>query len=729
MSRLSAAWSALFGKAAPGQIFGDPKAEDSVEGLLAGAVPFGSPPKRGERELMVAAREHPILHSIVNRLGNDIGSTPWQLFLARDKLGQPQRRWPLQRGLPHSRRSMRVTKTGQLRDDIEEITDHPLLDLFHQFNPLMSGLVGWTVVQSYLELKGEAFLGIERNAAGIPVQLWPIPGYWIFRTPYHGSPYFHCNFGAWVADIPEQDVVWLKHPDLENPYWRGSGIGESLGDELEIDAYAAKTQKALFYNHGVPAGVISMKGASQVEVDKVKEGFNQKYGGFWNAAKMFWTGFEIDVKPLALDFVDSAIGPLRKDQRDKIVGTFGIPPEILGILDHSNRATIAEAQPIYARHVLVPRLEFLRTSLQERLVPEFDERLVLDYVDPTPDDEAFRLEVAKAAPWSRSKNEWRDLQSLTPVDGGDDVFPPMPTGPAPGGGGGGLPPLPGGKGGDPEWVKALPVRRAAEEEEEDDYLGRDEVEGVVDAFDDVQLSGPWEANASAELKAWMAKVAEETGIELDFQLVNPKIAEYVRRRAADKVRGLGKVGDTTRDQLRSALAEGIDAGEGIADLARRVKDVFEDAQGYRATTIARTETTRAAGWGNVEAFRQGGITHKEWVSTRDSKTRDEHMEMDGQVAGIDDDFTAPGGQTADAPGDFDDPELDCNCRCTVVASDDPDDEKAIAPMRKDLAAREAAWKLFDAAASSWEGRARAALRKGFAAQRRAVLAALAKAGR
>ncbi len=543
MNRFALAWNAIRGKAAPGVVYGDPKTTGALDGLLAGAVPFGSPPKRGERELMVAGKKHPIVRAVISRIGGDIAATPWQMFRANNQAGQPEKRWPMIRGNIQQRTNYRtVRKTGQLRDDVQEITDHPLLTLMHQFNPLMSGLDGHKIVQKYLELKGEAFLGIERNAMGVPCQLWPIPGYWIYRTPYNGSPVFQINWGTWVADLPEQNVIWLKDLDPENPYLRGAGVGESLGDEIEIDEYAGKTQKALFYNHNMPAGIVSLRGAHDKELDRAKENFNQKYGGFWNAAKMFWTGTEMDVKQLSLDFVDSAIGPLRKDQRDKLLQMWGMPPEIMGINEHSNRSTISEAKSIYAERVLLPRLEFLRTAYQNRLVPEFDDRIILDFIDPSPDDQAFMLQVATAAPWSRSKNEWRELGGLSPVAGGDDIFPPMPAaapppppketdkpGPA-------NPPQPKGylvPGG--EFV--IPLSRAAEE---DDTLREGGLDDAIGALDDADLTAPMEALYSDELKKWMAKVADQTGLDVDFALVNPKIAEYIRQRSLDKVRGLAK---------------------------------------------------------------------------------------------------------------------------------------------------------------------------------------------
>ncbi len=89
----------------------------------------------------------------------------------------------------------------------------------------------------------------------------------------------------------------------------------------------------------------------------------------------------------------------------------------------------------------MPRLEFLRAFFQERLVPEYDDRLIVDYVTPVMDDKEFALKVATAAPWAMDGNEWRAVMGLTdkpefdgvyfvptlttPVNA-DDLVPPTP---------------------------------------------------------------------------------------------------------------------------------------------------------------------------------------------------------------------------------------------------------------------------------------------------------------
>ena len=86
---------------------------------------------------------------------------------------------------------------------------------------------------------------------------------------------------------------------------------------------------------------------------------------------------------------------LRDQMRDILLHVPGVPPEIFGILESSNRSTIDAAKYLFDSLLIVPRLEFLRTIMQERLIPEFDEKLILDYVSPVEKDREFALEAGK----------------------------------------------------------------------------------------------------------------------------------------------------------------------------------------------------------------------------------------------------------------------------------------------------------------------------------------------
>lgn len=124
-----------------------------------------------------------------------------------------------------------------------------------------------------------------------------------------------------------------------------------------------------------------------------------------------------------------------------------------------------------------------------------------------------------------------------------------------------------------------------------------------------------------------------------------------------------KVNNTTLTNLTGTLAEGISTGEGIRDLSDRVQKVYDQFPDYRSEMIARTETTAANNEGFKSAFKQTNfVTGKEWIATRDSRTRDSHAAIDGETVGIDDTFS----NRLQYPGDQNGaPEEVINCRCVL----------------------------------------------------------------
>jgi uncharacterized protein with gpF-like domain len=107
----------------------------------------------------------------------------------------------------------------------------------------------------------------------------------------------------------------------------------------------------------------------------------------------------------------------------------------------------------------------------------------------------------------------------------------------------------------------------------------------------------------------------------------------------------------------------------MSKLSARVLDatdgVYEEMDNVRSMLIARTETMASVNFGAVETYRADGVEQKEWLATQDDRTRDDHVDADGQVVAIDDDFSV-GGDTMDAPGNGSDPAENCYCRCTVL---------------------------------------------------------------
>lgn len=131
----------------------------------------------------------------------------------------------------------------------------------------------------------------------------------------------------------------------------------------------------------------------------------------------------------------------------------------------------------------------------------------------------------------------------------------------------------------------------------------------------------------------------------------------------------------TKDKVRAAIQEGIDAGDTVNELGIRVRECGAFAPS-RSLLIARTETTRSLSGGHTAAYRRyadetGATVKKQWLSARDSSVRDAHAFLDGQTVAVIELFTVPAGSefagaTAEGPGGFTSAALVCNCRCTTV---------------------------------------------------------------
>src|SRR5690606_18866897 len=88
--------------------------------------------------------------------------------------------------------------------------------------------------------------------------------------------------------------------------------------------------------------------------------------------------------------------------------------------------------------------------------------------------------------------------------------------------------------------------------------------------------------------------------------------------------------------VRAQIAAGIEAGEGIEVIRRRLTERLPELSTTRARTIARTEVLRISNYATMEGMRKvaedtGLELVKEWISTRDSRTRDTHIAADGQT--------------------------------------------------------------------------------------------------
>ena len=124
-----------------------------------------------------------------------------------------------------------------------------------------------------------------------------------------------------------------------------------------------------------------------------------------------------------------------------------------------------------------------------------------------------------------------------------------------------------------------------------------------------------------------------------------------------------------KDTVKKEIARGFSTGRDYASIARQISMRAGVSLG-RACVIARTEGHRVTSESEMDCMTtvksKGADVLKEWISTLDSVTRETHVELDGQIRELEEEFVIPSsGAKAMYPGGFGIAKEDIQCRCCM----------------------------------------------------------------
>jgi hypothetical protein len=411
-------------------VFGGYQAQvtSSQSGILAKLLPSprDTSPPRTVAELLKFYGESPLLRMVGGRISSDIAAQNWRVYASASSKKADVRYARSVATRPRKARQNEI-RIAKREGDLREIETHPVLTMIQNGNDYMLGPVMMKLTQLHLDLVGEAFWIMVRNIAGAPVQAVLVPPSWVTKTPETGEDDYEIKYGQYTIEVPRTEMVWFIDADPAKPYGRGLGTGATLADELEIEEYAAKHVKLFFQNRARPEILIAGPNLPKDASTRLEHKWLEKLQGFRNTYLPFFMEAPdgMELHQFSQDFESMQLIELRKHERDIVLQTFGVSPEIFGVIENSNRATIDAADFLIAKHVLTPRLDLLREFFQYRVMPLYgDESLIIDYDSPVDQDKEFNLKVAGRAPHTRSFNEWRELQNLKTVPDGDVYIAP-----------------------------------------------------------------------------------------------------------------------------------------------------------------------------------------------------------------------------------------------------------------------------------------------------------------
>lgn len=271
-------------------------------------------------------------------------------------------------------------------DNAEIIGEHELYDVLENPVPTFPEIDGWTLrylTFAYIDLVGE-FGWLKVREGRRIVALLPIPKAWILQKPTIGNHHYQImpygTLGGLTLTIAPEDFIYFKDVDLTDPYGNGKGISQSIADELETDEYASKYQKNFFFNDATPPYIVTGYQGNEQGADRLKKSLKEKIGGFLKAREPAVLTGAMDIKPIGIAPKELDMTESRRFLRDECLQHYQIPPEIFGIVENSNRATIDSSFYLAQKNVIIPRLKFFERALNNQLCNEFDDLICLHKV-------------------------------------------------------------------------------------------------------------------------------------------------------------------------------------------------------------------------------------------------------------------------------------------------------------------------------------------------------------
>lgn len=113
--------------------------------------------------------------------------------------------------------------------------------------------------------------------------------------------------------------------------------------------------------------------------------------------------------------------------------------------------------------------------------------------------------------------------------------------------------------------------------------------------------------------------------------------------------------------IKLLLTEGYQSGKGINYVANLLIKRFDQLQTWEAKRIARTEIHNSHNTAVMDTYQELGVEYTMWISADDDRTRDSHLEINGEIIPIGNEYS----NDLKYPGDTDGPiEEWINCRCS-----------------------------------------------------------------
>jgi HK97 family phage portal protein len=530
------------------------------------------------------------------------------------------------------------------------------------------------------------------------------------------------------------EILFLRYPHPDSPFegmspLRAQTYPYDIDSFLEKHQYYLLKNRM---HYGNVLG--TEQNLKQSQVNTIKADLANQFRSVENTGKalILHSGLTLQDGKLGSTMKDLMVKEVEEFARDKLLSSYGVGAGKLGLVKDVNRANMEALNETFNAETIRPKVMMIEEMFETFVLPRYDEALTMDFNLPKRYDREndirereVNLRFAVTSP-----NEEREKMGLEPAEWGERPFiawTQVPAGEgAPGADDRGVAKgTKAHKGGltagfwtkerrDAAWKvyienhtqwehglilivrdyfsgqakRALECLRATYpkahgnlmafnrdkrrrvlakkdlaaqaglDRDAEERLLRDGIYPIVKGI--MQEAGQWRLDM-------LGGVSKAVDVSIEYNINDTAALKWL----GDRMDAFSReVTGTTFDEIDAILREGYQEGKPVTAIATDLTERFVSWEKWRAPMIARTETTAASNYADLDAVESAGLQGqllKGWLPAGDEHTRDTHAVAGTQYENgipLNDTFSV-GADEMEAPGCGGLAEENINCRCAL----------------------------------------------------------------
>lgn len=334
------------------------------------------------------------VYACATLIANTVASTPIKLFVTTDE-GQPRPKCATRAVSQKTINELRTKRLGG-STRVEEVTNHPALELLRRCNSAHNFGELLRMTELYQEIVGDAFWLVKSDGYGIPTGLFLLlPQY---MTPIRDEDGFiegwKYGTGNDTQEYGTDEIIHFKFPNLSDPYGLGYSPLRAAWNRVQIGFKELAYLDSVLSNQGRPDAILTPdEPISPMESERLAKEWQHRFSRS-GAGGIYVADGPMKYTPLNYQPRDLAELQLYQSVKTNVCNAFAVPPDIWE-MGESNRATAEAALYALAVHCIRPRMHALTEKLNDRLLPMFDKgqgRMFFEAVEIVPEDKAFLLQ-------------------------------------------------------------------------------------------------------------------------------------------------------------------------------------------------------------------------------------------------------------------------------------------------------------------------------------------------